>query len=1182
MLLHVIHRSFLSAIIVILCYCPVKAQLPEYQVSIMQEQEDLKTAGIVDMARDKSGFLWFVSPAYVQRFDGRYNRRYLFQESITNIYIDRKDRKWVHSMNALYLFSDSLRGFQKIGFDNPNEGHVVNVYETDAGAIVVAKRSQHYVFDETGKIFRSSRSFISAGGGFYDRFYGSLGKNHFYSRGDTVFRHNTATGATHSFYLRKVGGVVPLTANTALVSTHEFKTFFVNLLTGDILPPPMTHPELAKGPLHIFNGLVIDSSRMLLRSNIGLLEYNFIYNQICAPIFFYNGRLLDNQKSTTRLYKDSFGTVYMNHPDGIFFINHASNAIQYFRNYRYKDVQMPDNNVRNFAEDGEGNIWMATTNGIVRMTMPNGELKLYNSHRDTRNLVDVPSYRQLLDDKNRLWVGTAGNGVWLLDKKTGQYRRPVFASTPNGDSTEARMNSSYVWEILRLHSGQFFIVCGGFAFVVDPKTLEAKELFFPGARQSARSAYQDSSLRIWHGSTRGLYCMDSNFNSLFRVLDSFPDKRVAAFYEWRKDKMLIGTKGLYEIELSGSAITSFKKKKGIPEERFIYSMKNDRQGYVWMGTDEGIFRYDPVKDESIAFDKTDNVQSQAFNSDAAFMTSRGIMFMGGYNGVNYFDPTKVQIASETLHPLVTYFATKSADTLPLQGKSSVRIDYADRDIDFIFTVPEFRRPYRIQYRYSLNTGEPDWNYTGTDNRIRITNLRPGKYALRVSASYDGKEWFDNKDELVFTILKPWWQTTWFRLLCVAMVVALLLGIVAFRERRREANEMKRTIEYFAHSGSEHSSTEDILWDIARNCISRLGFEDCVIYLVDKERNVLVQKAAYGDKSPRDYVIANPIELQMGAGITGYVAQSGKPVIVNDVTKDKRYIVDDEKRAAELAVPIIYEGSVIGVIDSEHSKKGFYKQRHLTTLQTIASVCSKKISTAMAMEAVKKAAVELETLNNKIQDSNFKNLRLQMNPHFLFNILTTIQYLIVSQQTAKAGQYLNVFAGFLRSILQHAEETVVPLQQELRILTMYIELESLCLDETFSWKINVSEDIDQDEILVPFMLLQPFVENAIHHGLLQKMGEKRFIITIDDDHDDYLTCVIEDNGVGRKQAALNKAKNLDAVIHKSKGIDIVKQRLELMRQKTSKDAGVEIEDTYVNGVAAGTKVRLYIPYYNEEI
>lgn len=1181
MLLHAIHRLLLLAGIVMLCYCPVKAQLPEYQVSIMQEQEDLRTAGIIDMARDKAGFLWFASPAYIQRFDGRYNLHYDFQESIQKIYIDKKGRKWVLTLNSIYLYSDELRGFHKVSFEKSNDQRIVNVYETPNGELAVAKRYLHYIFNDTTQQFEAHFSSLTYKGALYSRYYGIIDNSYYYGKGDSVFCYNTKTRFYRSFYLRNLSTLIPLTATTALASTGEFKTFYVDLESGSIQPPSMTDAQMGSLPLQVVSGLVVDSTRMLLVSNLGLLEFNFHYKQICAPVFFYNGRLLENQKSTTCLYKDKSGTVYMNHPDGIFFIHRAGNVIQYFRNYRYGDIVMPDNNVRNFAEDEQGNIWMATTNGIARLTMPTGELKLYTRPFDIKNLVDFPSYRQLLHDKNRLWIGTSGNGVWLLDKQTGIYRRPVFSNTPKGDSLETRMNGGYVWKILKLHNGQFLVVCGGSAFLIHPQTLAVKEVSFVAPGSSSRSAYQDSSLRIWHGSNRGLSCMDTNFHKFFRIVDSFPDKRVAAFCELNKNTMLIGTKGLYEVVTSGNVIQSFSRRKGVPAERFIYAMKKDLQGYVWLGTDEGIYRYDPVKDESVVFDKSDNVQSQAFNSDAAFLTSKGIMFMGGYNGVNYFDPSRVYSVSEPLMPLITYFASKG-DTISIESSDAVRIPYADRDIDFIFIVPEFRKPYRIQYRYSLNAGDPDWNYTGTDNRIRITNLHPGKYALKVSASYDGKEWFGSNDELAFTILKPWWQTTWFRLICVAMVVALLLAIIAFREHRREANEMKRTIEYFAHSGSEHSSTEDILWDIARNCISRLGFEDCVIYLVDKERNVLVQKAAYGDKSPRDYVIANPIELQMGAGITGYVAQSGKPVIVNDVTKDKRYIVDDEKRAAELAVPIIFDGTVIGVIDSEHSKKGFYKQRHLTTLQTIASVCSKKISAAMAMEAMRKAAIELETLNNRIQDSNFKNLRLQMNPHFLFNILTTIQYLIVSQQTAKAGQYLNIFSGFLRSILQHAEETVVPLQQELRILTMYIELESLCLDETFSWKIDVSEDIDQEEVLVPFMLLQPFVENAIHHGLLQKIGEKSFIIYIDDHHDDYLTCVIEDNGLGRRQAALNKAKDLDAVIHKSKGIDIVKQRLELMRQKTTKDAGVEIEDLYMSGVAAGTRVRLHIPYYNEEI
>jgi LytS/YehU family sensor histidine kinase len=234
-----------------------------------------------------------------------------------------------------------------------------------------------------------------------------------------------------------------------------------------------------------------------------------------------------------------------------------------------------------------------------------------------------------------------------------------------------------------------------------------------------------------------------------------------------------------------------------------------------------------------------------------------------------------------------------------------------------------------------------------------------------------------------------------------------------------------------------------------------------------------------------------------------------------------------------------------------------------------------------MEAARRAESELAELNNKIIESRFQNLRLQMNPHFLFNILTTIQYLIVSGQTAKAINYLNIFSGFLRSILHFAEDPVVSLQEELRILALYIELESLCMDESFTWEVKVDSGIDQEETLFPFMLIQPFVENAIHHGLVQKIGEKRFSIRISEVGENCLSCVIEDNGIGREKAMLINGRNLSSVIYKSKGIDIVKQRLELMEQATTRKNGVRIEDLYDKGEPAGTRVHITLSSYNKE-
>ncbi|MEM9673121.1 MAG: ATP-binding protein [Bacteroidota bacterium] len=163
-----------------------------------------------------------------------------------------------------------------------------------------------------------------------------------------------------------------------------------------------------------------------------------------------------------------------------------------------------------------------------------------------------------------------------------------------------------------------------------------------------------------------------------------------------------------------------------------------------------------------------------------------------------------------------------------------------------------------------------------------------------------------------------------------------------------------TINYFASSLYGKNTVDEILWDVAKNCISRLGLEDCVIYLLDEERNTLAQKAAYGPKNPKDFTIHNPIEIPIGQGIVGSVAKTGKAEVINDTSQDARYITDDDTRLSELTVPIMHQGKVIGVIDSEHPEKNFYTEYHFKALKTITAICASKIAQAQANEEARKA------------------------------------------------------------------------------------------------------------------------------------------------------------------------------------------------------------------------------------
>lgn len=181
-------------------------------------------------------------------------------------------------------------------------------------------------------------------------------------------------------------------------------------------------------------------------------------------------------------------------------------------------------------------------------------------------------------------------------------------------------------------------------------------------------------------------------------------------------------------------------------------------------------------------------------------------------------------------------------------------------------------------------------------------------------------------------------------------------------------ESQQVINYFATSLLGSNTTEQILWDIAENCISHLGFEDCVVYLFNEERTALIQKAAYGPGKVKGNEILNAIEIPVGKGIVGGVAESGKAEIVSDVSIDKRYIIDDDSRSSEMAVPIIYENEVIGVIDSEHSEKYFYSDHHLKILETIASLAANKIMRVQAEEKQRESQEKYSKLFQQSHDA----------------------------------------------------------------------------------------------------------------------------------------------------------------------------------------------------------------------
>jgi hypothetical protein len=222
--------------------------------------------------------------------------------------------------------------------------------------------------------------------------------------------------------------------------------------------------------------------------------------------------------------------------------------------------------------------------------------------------------------------------------------------------------------------------------------------------------------------------------------------------------------------------------------------------------------------------------------------------------------------------------------------------------------------------------------------------------------------------------------------------------------------------------------------------------------------------------------------------------------------------------------------------------------------------------------------KLADLNLELTNQQLTALRAQMNPHFIFNALNSIQKYVVTGNIDEANSYLSKFSKLQRMILAYSDENFISLDKELEVLKLYLELEQLRLTNEFHFDIIVDEDIEPEEINIPPMLLQPFAENAIWHGLIPKQGEKKLRIEFKLTSDDVLTCIVDDNGIGRAAAKIIKEeKQANSPVNKSRGMSLVYNRMALLEKKYGKGFTVHVIDKMNDkGESEGTRVELRIP------
>jgi two-component system, LytTR family, sensor kinase len=805
------------------------------------------------------------------------------------------------------------------------------------------------------------------------------------------------------------------------------------------------------------------------------------------------------------------------------------------------------------------------------------------------------------DDRGWLWIASGYQGLVVV--KNGKAESYTI---------ENGLHDNSVYHFIKTSRGQLYVV--GDAGMSEIVVTAGNKISFkkfqhkPNTTKYAKffSGIEAPDGKIWIGGEEGLFYLQNGSLQKF----SLNNKQLSINY-LLKDK-----EGKVWVAASGEGILqcAFTKDNKLEiEHRFTetdglntlhyLTLLADIKNNIWAGSSAGlsvIGRQQEYKNRISNFDESDGFIKSGYSSITMLEAADNTIWAATTLGVISFNPA--QLLSDDAAPAVyiteikplkkNHFTTGYPFT---EQQSKNEFGYTDNSFNFNFTAIAFENPENTRYYYKLEGLDTNWIFCGKLRSISFENLPPGNYVFRVKALNSKGIWSANDAVYNFTIIPPFWKTWWFVVLLITVAVLCILLFTRYRIKKirerelvktallklkaanyRDQLEIEKIINYFATSLNSVNNTDDILWDVAKNCISKLDFEDCVIYLLDTKKNTLVQKAAWGPKTTDRNNIINAIEIPVGKGIVGHVALTGRAEIVNDTSLDERYITDDARRMSEIAVPVVIDGSVIGVIDSEHSSKNFYTDRHLQLLTTVASLCAGKFKTIIAEGITREKEIEVLRLHKDFATSQLTALRMQMNPHFIFNALNSVQHYIMQGNVIEANKYLSKFSKLQREILHCSNQQFISLEKETGILNSYLELEQNRLGGTFSYKITMAEEIEPVEILIPPMMLQPFVENAIWHGLMPRQTERCLSIFFDLLTEDILQATIRDNGIGRSASAGLKQAVAGTILHESKGMSIVEQRLQLLRNQYDKPFEAIISDiTDTNGFVQGTQVILKI-------
>ncbi|HOZ51535.1 MAG TPA: histidine kinase [Chitinophagaceae bacterium] len=1161
---------------------------------------------VENMCVDKKGYLWLATGRGLNMFNGKSVEKYFVEEYpqlqnnlIVRVKCDPQNRIWVLSSNGNVTMIDDQRQFHRVGlYENNQFIKTKYMLYGPNGNIVLHTQKGLYIFQPQLNLKSDSLNFSN---------FAPIQIASFDSLKDKPFIRIFEFDDNRLLYkLEHISYLVNLKAKT-IEKSFAFQNIYPLIKWGNDELLAFDRNENEIKLINLYNDEIQypfknlkdqfgNSIHSFFHSATKINSYQYLFTTLADGIYIFN-----TQTNKIHNYRHQFanpsslsGNMQTSAVVGLkdwIFITGKPNGVNYFNNkatieninvFTDNNGNGYDNRIYGIASNDNNTYYMGTDEGWLEWKRNTNKTRFINT-------IDHSIFKRnsigsiVIDKQGRIWGASKSEGIFVIDKNFN-----LIQHIHNDSLNKKYIKHATISELVLGPDENIWVSGNNGLCKINSKTFEVDNFIdstFNQFNQTLTNSIKFDDLNnIWFSaSKKGAF----HFNFISKQLIQYSTETGLisnSIYDIQSDSFnnvyFATTLGLNIVSPSGK-IKTFTQKNGLLIDRTEALLLDDRNR-MWIGNDIGLACYNPQDSSLRTFDERYGLSVFGFLVGYYFKMSNGEFFLSTPKGVQYFHPDLIFNDKISLNVLINKIVTKNLVS-NITKTSFFKLLSSDNHVTFHFSSVDYSPHERTYYEYLLEGEDKEWTKILDQNSVTYNALSPGTYTFKLRISHDGKEWQDSENEVTIQIASPFYLSAWFIALLILILLASIFSMYKYgrkQEHNKRANlETELVITYFASQINSHKNTDELLWDIAKNCISRLHFTDCIIYLKDDETNMLIQKAAYGPKNPIDFTIAKPIEIPVGKGITGTVAQSGVAEIVNNTKKDKRYIVDDIARNSEIAVPILLDNKVIGIIDSEHEAKNFFTSRHKQILTTIAFLCANQLQKIKAETDSQRAIIELAENKQKAAESRLMSLRLQMNPHFLFNALNSIQQMILSNEELVATRYLSKFSKLLRAVLIHSDKEFISLKEEIDILNMYIQVESVRFKESFSYSLTYDNNVEPEEIRMPTLLIQPFVENAIWHGLMHKDSNRLLKITFKEEGQ-YLQCIIFDNGIGRSKAReINKSAGPDKK-HISKGISVSEERLKTLVNKNGLVGKLEINDlTNHLGESLGTEVILYFPINN---